>query len=134
MADRNITLIKYLDNMKDDYTLKVSIIRLWRSLSDGNPTIVKSIEMILMDEMDTLCISILLLNFGYSITDFNPSILTINMDVYKTNKKIKFNNFYLDNKNIYRCTLHQSIKFYVLQMLVTRDLTVRSINLLLFSL
>ncbi|CAH1421828.1 unnamed protein product [Lactuca virosa] len=54
MADRNITLIKDLDNMKDDYTLKVSIIRLWRSISDVNPTIVKSIEMILMDEMDKL--------------------------------------------------------------------------------
>ncbi|CAH1417511.1 unnamed protein product [Lactuca virosa] len=53
MADRNITLIKDLDNMKDDYTLKVSIIRLWRSISDVNPTIVKSIEMILMDEMCT---------------------------------------------------------------------------------
>ncbi|CAH1430825.1 unnamed protein product [Lactuca virosa] len=53
MADRNITLIKDLDNMKDDYTLKVSIIRLWRSLSDVNPIIFKSIEMILMDEMCT---------------------------------------------------------------------------------
>lgn len=51
MAERKITFIRDLDNMKDDYTLKVSIIRLWRSLSDGNPTIVKSIEMILMDEM-----------------------------------------------------------------------------------
>ncbi|CAH1423090.1 unnamed protein product [Lactuca virosa] len=53
MADRNITLIKDLDNMKDDYTIKVSIIRLWKSLSDGNPINVKSIEMILMDEMCT---------------------------------------------------------------------------------
>ncbi|CAH1441523.1 unnamed protein product [Lactuca virosa] len=53
MTDRNITLIKDLDNMKDDYTLKVSIIRLWRSISDVNPIIVKSIEMILMDEMCT---------------------------------------------------------------------------------
>nr|KAJ0197870.1 hypothetical protein LSAT_V11C700379820 [Lactuca sativa] len=53
MADINITLIKDFDNIKDDYTLKVSIIWLWRSLSDDNPTIVKSIEMILMDEMCT---------------------------------------------------------------------------------
>ncbi|KAL7597052.1 hypothetical protein Lser_V15G29931 [Lactuca serriola] len=53
MAERKITFIRDLDNMKDDYTLKVSIIRLWRSLSDGNPTIVRSIEMILMDEMCT---------------------------------------------------------------------------------
>lgn len=51
MAERKITFIRDLDNMKDDYTLKVSIIRLWKSLSDGNPTIVRSIEMILMDEM-----------------------------------------------------------------------------------
>ncbi|CAI9285417.1 unnamed protein product [Lactuca saligna] len=34
MAERKITFIKDLDNMKDDYTLKVSIIRLWKSLSD----------------------------------------------------------------------------------------------------
>ncbi|CAH1442120.1 unnamed protein product [Lactuca virosa] len=53
MADRNVTLIKDLDNMRDDYTLKVCIIRLWRSLSEVNPTIVKSLEMILMDEMGT---------------------------------------------------------------------------------
>nr|KAJ0194499.1 hypothetical protein LSAT_V11C800443770 [Lactuca sativa] len=53
MAERNITLIKDLDNMKDDYTLKVSIIRLWRSISDVNPNIIKSIEMILMDKMCT---------------------------------------------------------------------------------
>ncbi|CAI9300059.1 unnamed protein product [Lactuca saligna] len=51
MAERKITFIRDLDNMKDDYTLKVSIIRLWKSLSDDNPTIVRSIEMILMDEM-----------------------------------------------------------------------------------
>ncbi|CAI9265444.1 unnamed protein product [Lactuca saligna] len=51
MAERKITFIRDLDNMKDDYTLKVSIIRLWKSFSDGNPTIVRSIEMILMDEM-----------------------------------------------------------------------------------
>ncbi|CAI9286870.1 unnamed protein product [Lactuca saligna] len=53
MAERKITFIRDLDNMNDDYTLKVSIIRLWKSLSDGNPTIVRSIEMILMDEMCT---------------------------------------------------------------------------------
>ncbi|CAH1446709.1 unnamed protein product [Lactuca virosa] len=53
MADRNITLIKDLDNMRDDYTLKVCIIRLWRSISEVNPTIVKSVEMLLMDEMGT---------------------------------------------------------------------------------
>ncbi|CAI9304066.1 unnamed protein product [Lactuca saligna] len=51
MAERKITFIRDLDNMKDDYTLKVFIIRLWRSISDGNPTIVRS--MILMDEMCT---------------------------------------------------------------------------------
>nr|KAJ0210409.1 hypothetical protein LSAT_V11C400203430 [Lactuca sativa] len=50
-GNRNITLIKDLDNMRDDYTLKVSIIWLWRSISNVNPTIVKSVEMILMDEM-----------------------------------------------------------------------------------
>ncbi|CAI9298338.1 unnamed protein product [Lactuca saligna] len=53
MAETKITFIRDLDNMNDDYTLKVSIIRLWKSLSDGNPTIVRSIEMILMDEMCT---------------------------------------------------------------------------------
>nr|KAJ0214723.1 hypothetical protein LSAT_V11C400219450 [Lactuca sativa] len=53
VANRNITLIKDLDNMKDDYKLKVSIIRLRRSLSNVNPTIVKSIEMKFMDEMCT---------------------------------------------------------------------------------
>nr|KAJ0204356.1 hypothetical protein LSAT_V11C500255550 [Lactuca sativa] len=53
MVERNITLIKDFDNMKDDYTLKVSIIRLSRSMSDVNPTIGKSMEMILMDEMCT---------------------------------------------------------------------------------
>nr|KAJ0218811.1 hypothetical protein LSAT_V11C300140540 [Lactuca sativa] len=53
MAERKITLIKDLDNTNDDYTLKVFIIWLWRSMSDVNLTIVKSIEMILMDEMCT---------------------------------------------------------------------------------
>ncbi|CAI9272032.1 unnamed protein product [Lactuca saligna] len=53
MAETKITFIRDLDNMNDDYTVKVSIIRLWKSLSDGNPTIVRSIEMILMDEMST---------------------------------------------------------------------------------
>ncbi|CAH1416254.1 unnamed protein product [Lactuca virosa] len=53
MAARNITFISDLDNMRDDYTLKVCIIRLWRSFSESDPTVVKSIEMILMDEMGT---------------------------------------------------------------------------------
>ncbi|CAI9298575.1 unnamed protein product [Lactuca saligna] len=53
MTDKKITLIKDLDNMNDDYTLEMFIIRLWRSISDVNPTIVKSIEMILMNEMCT---------------------------------------------------------------------------------
>nr|KAJ0196501.1 hypothetical protein LSAT_V11C700363360 [Lactuca sativa] len=35
MAERNITLITHLDNTKADYTLKLSIIRLWRTISDG---------------------------------------------------------------------------------------------------
>nr|KAJ0204029.1 hypothetical protein LSAT_V11C500228750 [Lactuca sativa] len=53
MTDRNITLIKNLDNMNDDYTPKVFIIWLWKSILDVNRTIVKSIELILMDEMCT---------------------------------------------------------------------------------
>ncbi|CAH1442901.1 unnamed protein product [Lactuca virosa] len=53
MAERDITFINDLDNMKDDYTLKVCIIRLWRSISDVSPTIVKSLKMILMDKMGT---------------------------------------------------------------------------------
>ncbi|XP_042751453.1 uncharacterized protein LOC111891593 isoform X1 [Lactuca sativa] len=53
MAARNITLISYLDNMRDDYTLKVCIIRLWGSFSEYDSTVVKSIEMVLMDEMGT---------------------------------------------------------------------------------
>nr|KAJ0217159.1 hypothetical protein LSAT_V11C300147710 [Lactuca sativa] len=53
MTDRNVTFISDLDNMRDDYTLKVCIMRLWRSVSKVNPTVVKSIEMILMDEMGT---------------------------------------------------------------------------------
>nr|KAJ0227976.1 hypothetical protein LSAT_V11C100006480 [Lactuca sativa] len=44
MVDRNITLIKDLENMKDDYTLKMSIIWLWRSISDVNPTICAKIR------------------------------------------------------------------------------------------
>ncbi|KAL7599388.1 hypothetical protein Lser_V15G26897 [Lactuca serriola] len=53
MAARNITLISYLDNMRDDYMLKVCIIRLWGSFSESDSTVVKSIEMVLMYEMGT---------------------------------------------------------------------------------
>ena len=66
MANRNITLIKELDSMKDDYTLKVSIIRLWRSISDVNPNIIKSIEMILMDKMVKSAIPITLFFFIFN--------------------------------------------------------------------
>lgn len=61
MAERNITLITHLDNTKADYTLKVSIIRLWRTISDVNLTILKSIEMIMMDEMVKSAIRITIL-------------------------------------------------------------------------
>ncbi|CAH1439265.1 unnamed protein product [Lactuca virosa] len=75
MAERNTTLIKDLDNMNDDYTLKVSIIRLWRSISDVNPTIVKSIEMILMDEMECLQFQSKS-TYGFSCVSFKTIIST----------------------------------------------------------
>ena len=46
----NITLINDLDIQKDDFTVKVRIIRLWNQPLFKNPAQLYSIEMILMDE------------------------------------------------------------------------------------
>ncbi|KAI3720244.1 hypothetical protein L6452_21157 [Arctium lappa] len=53
MDGKNITLINDLDIQKDDFTVKVRIIRLWNLPMFKNPEQIFSIEMILMDEEGT---------------------------------------------------------------------------------
>ncbi|KAI3783413.1 hypothetical protein L1987_42494 [Smallanthus sonchifolius] len=50
MAPGTITALKNLDAMKDDYTVKVRIIRLWTRPTFRNPLSVYCYDMILMDE------------------------------------------------------------------------------------
>ncbi|KAJ9539928.1 hypothetical protein OSB04_026434 [Centaurea solstitialis] len=50
MDEKNITLIDNLDIQKDDFTVKVRIIRLWSQPLFKDPQQIYSIEMILMDE------------------------------------------------------------------------------------
>ena len=50
MDMNNITLINDRDIQKDDFTIKIRIIRLWNQPLFKNPTQLYSIEMILMDE------------------------------------------------------------------------------------
>ena len=50
MDEKNITLIDNLDIQKDDFTVKVRIIRLWSQPLFKDPEQLYSIEMILMDE------------------------------------------------------------------------------------
>ncbi|KAI3824864.1 hypothetical protein L1987_06336 [Smallanthus sonchifolius] len=50
MAHETITALKNLDAMKDDYTVKVRIIRLWTRPTFRNPLSVYCYDMILMDE------------------------------------------------------------------------------------
>ncbi|XP_024978977.1 replication protein A 70 kDa DNA-binding subunit A-like [Cynara cardunculus var. scolymus] len=53
MAGNNITFINNLDIQKDDFTVKVRIVRLWKQPVFKNPDEIYSIEMILMDEEGT---------------------------------------------------------------------------------
>ncbi|KAI3694871.1 hypothetical protein L1987_77852 [Smallanthus sonchifolius] len=64
MAPGTITLLKNLDVMKDDYTIKVRIIRMWTRPMFRNPTEVYCYDMILMDEevLNDYTISKLLIN------------------------------------------------------------------------
>ncbi|KAJ9553125.1 hypothetical protein OSB04_017170, partial [Centaurea solstitialis] len=50
MDEKNITLIDNLDIQKNDFTVKVRIIRLWSQPLFKDPEQLYSIEMILMDE------------------------------------------------------------------------------------
>ncbi|KAJ9541776.1 hypothetical protein OSB04_028282 [Centaurea solstitialis] len=50
MDEKNITLIDNLDIQKDDFTVKVRIIRLWSQPLFKDPQQLYSIKMILMDE------------------------------------------------------------------------------------
>ncbi|KAJ9536465.1 hypothetical protein OSB04_un000373 [Centaurea solstitialis] len=52
MDEKNITLIDNLDIPKDDFTVKVRIIRLWSQPLFKDPEQLYSIEMILMDEVN----------------------------------------------------------------------------------
>nr|KAJ0213910.1 hypothetical protein LSAT_V11C400208320 [Lactuca sativa] len=104
MANRNITLIKDLDNMRDDYTLKVCIIWLWRSISEVNPTIVKSFEMILMDEMVKYPIPISLFKIILG-TKIQASVYPSDFQRFESNLKE-------DKLNLHgRITVHECLSF-----------------------
>nr|KAJ0214394.1 hypothetical protein LSAT_V11C400193360 [Lactuca sativa] len=68
----HITLIKELDSIKDDFTIKVRIKRLWtqKSRFDANETY--SIEMVLMDEED--CENFSCSAYGFVFVDFHMII------------------------------------------------------------
>ncbi|KAD2393457.1 hypothetical protein E3N88_40434 [Mikania micrantha] len=53
MALANITFINQIDMLRDDYIIKVRVVRLWKQPMFKNPTETYSIEMILMDEQPT---------------------------------------------------------------------------------
>ncbi|XP_024995679.1 replication protein A 70 kDa DNA-binding subunit A-like [Cynara cardunculus var. scolymus] len=53
MVGNNITFIDDLDIQKNDFTVKVRIVRLWKQPVFKNPDEIYSIEMILMDEHGT---------------------------------------------------------------------------------
>ncbi|XP_024964810.1 replication protein A 70 kDa DNA-binding subunit E-like [Cynara cardunculus var. scolymus] len=53
MATNNITFLEDLDIQKDDFTVKVRIVRLWKQPVFKNPDEIYSIEMILMVEQGT---------------------------------------------------------------------------------
>ena len=50
MASNNITMLADLELARDDYTIKVRIVRLWKQMNWSNPTQVRQIGMLLMDE------------------------------------------------------------------------------------
>ncbi|XP_024971924.1 uncharacterized protein LOC112510808 [Cynara cardunculus var. scolymus] len=52
MDVNNITFLEDLDIQKDDFTVKVQIVRLWKQPVFKNPDEIYSIEMILMDEQE----------------------------------------------------------------------------------
>ncbi|CAI9276530.1 unnamed protein product [Lactuca saligna] len=53
MATPNITLIADVDVLRDDLTLKVRVINLWKHMSFNNKDDIWSIELILLDEQGT---------------------------------------------------------------------------------
>ena len=50
MESKNITMLADLGLAKDDYTIKVRIVRLWKQMMWSNPNQVRQIGMLLMDE------------------------------------------------------------------------------------
>ncbi|KAI3522865.1 hypothetical protein L1887_00917 [Cichorium endivia] len=50
MESKQITLISDLHVLKDDFTIKVSVIRMWNQMLFENPNEKYSIEMVLIDE------------------------------------------------------------------------------------
>nr|KAJ0213539.1 hypothetical protein LSAT_V11C400193430 [Lactuca sativa] len=52
MGDHNVTLIDDVDALRDDLTLKVCVINLWKHMSFYNKDDIWAIELILLDEKD----------------------------------------------------------------------------------
>ncbi|KAJ9541995.1 hypothetical protein OSB04_028501 [Centaurea solstitialis] len=71
MDEKNITLIDNLDIQKDDFTVKVRIIRLWSQPLFKDPEQLYSIEMILMDEEvnNYLAVKSMLISLGNRVIE-----------------------------------------------------------------
>ncbi|KAL4573126.1 hypothetical protein LXL04_019921 [Taraxacum kok-saghyz] len=50
MASKNLTMLADLGLARDDYTVKVRIVCLWKQMNWSNPTQIRQIGMLLMDE------------------------------------------------------------------------------------